>query len=65
MYILWRQIVEDMSQSVNISFSFCFFQADGVLEASVRTGVDLLALKSAEYFICVLVIEEYVWVFTT
>lgn len=45
MYILWRQIVEDMSQSVNISFSFCFFQADGVLEASVRTGVDFFILK--------------------
>jgi len=35
-----------MSPSVNIlfvlSFSFCFFQADGVLEASVRIGVDTL-----------------------
>jgi len=31
-----------MSQSVNISFSFCFFQADGVLEASVRIDVDML-----------------------
>lgn len=31
-----------MIPSVNISFSFCLFQADGVLEASVRIGVDTL-----------------------
>lgn len=35
-------IVEDMSPGVNISFSFCLFPADVVLEASVRIGVDML-----------------------
>ena len=30
-----------MSPSVNISFSFCLFPADVVLEASVRIGVDI------------------------
>ena len=41
-YKFWMPIVEDMSASVNTSFSFCFFPADGVLEASVRIGVDIL-----------------------
>ena len=31
-----------MTPRVNISFSFCLFPADGVLEASVRIGVDIL-----------------------
>jgi hypothetical protein len=31
-----------MSPSVNISFSFCLFPADVVLEASVGIGVDIL-----------------------
>ena len=31
-----------MSPSVNISFSFCLFPADVVLEASVGIGMDIL-----------------------
>jgi len=37
----WTAIVENMSPSVNISFSFCLFPTDGVLEASARIGVDI------------------------